>query len=378
MRYLIPSMALGLLLVTTNSGPVQAQATESKAKQAESPRQPKLIKIEKKAVATGGSDPQIIVTRNILDDLLAQALKDNPDIRVAESKLREAEAELNRVRLQVSQKLVAQQREIAVSKAAMQQAEADYARITALVKTGAGSQEMLNSVAARLQQIKAELARLEADLPYLLGSPAGVRQRAYTAIYGGKMKSVQKSNSTDAKSAQQAQDQQGEETLRERSMETLRREVDEFVLKEQLKTAGERIEFMPPSLAVIVRNRPLPPAMADKIRKALDTPVKVDFNQTTPKDILDFLQDHTKGFNLVDQVHIDKAAPVTLRLSEPVPVGAVFQFLEDQYAWRFVIREYGIVVAQAGRVPPGAVNLQTFWKDRPGQAITSPAATGKN
>src|SRR5947208_549434 len=44
-----------------------------------------------------------------LEEMLAKALKDNPDIRVAESKVREAEAELNRVRLQVMQKLVALQ-----------------------------------------------------------------------------------------------------------------------------------------------------------------------------------------------------------------------------------------------------------------------------
>src|SRR5947209_1017266 len=41
-----------------------------------------------------------------LADMLAKALRDNPDIRVAEAKLREADAELNRIRLQVTQKVV--------------------------------------------------------------------------------------------------------------------------------------------------------------------------------------------------------------------------------------------------------------------------------
>src|SRR5690349_11077908 len=41
-----------------------------------------------------------------LEDLLTQALKENPDIRVAEAKVNEAEAELNRTRLQVMQKIV--------------------------------------------------------------------------------------------------------------------------------------------------------------------------------------------------------------------------------------------------------------------------------
>src|SRR5437588_11514314 len=41
-----------------------------------------------------------------LEEALASALKNNPDIRVAESKVQEAEAELNRSRLQVTQKVV--------------------------------------------------------------------------------------------------------------------------------------------------------------------------------------------------------------------------------------------------------------------------------
>src|SRR6266849_6689180 len=42
-----------------------------------------------------------------LEDVLAQALKDNPDIRVAQAKAQEADAELNRAKLQVMQKVVA-------------------------------------------------------------------------------------------------------------------------------------------------------------------------------------------------------------------------------------------------------------------------------
>src|SRR5260370_14019953 len=41
-----------------------------------------------------------------LEDMLNKALKDNPDIKVAEAKVREADAELNRVRLQVTQKVL--------------------------------------------------------------------------------------------------------------------------------------------------------------------------------------------------------------------------------------------------------------------------------
>src|SRR5262245_9717593 len=42
-----------------------------------------------------------------LEEMLTQALKNNPDLRVAEAKLREAEAELHRTRLGVVQKVIA-------------------------------------------------------------------------------------------------------------------------------------------------------------------------------------------------------------------------------------------------------------------------------
>src|SRR5207302_5140223 len=121
---------------------------------------------------------------------------------------------------------------------------------------------------------------------------------------------------------------------------------------------------------------PLPTATTDKIRKALDTPVKVDFNQIPPKEILDYLQDKVKGFNLVISASIQdpginyfapgpaQVLPATLKLQESVPVGAIFQFLEDQYHWRFVIREYGIVVTEQHRVPPRPTHIQDFWKNR--------------
>lgn len=376
MRNLTLSIALLLLPPMAASAQAPPAGAQGKAKDVVREKDPK------KAI---DAEARLRVSETSLDSLLAQALKNNPDIRVAESKLREAEAELNRVRLQVSQKLVAQQREIAVSKAAIQQVEAEYARIRALIKTGAASREMLNSVEARLQQVKAELARLEADLPYLLGTPPRAAQsllteankrwshaatmlEAYIAVdrEAAALKSAQKAKTTDAKSARQAQDRQIEQARIRGLEEAFRLQLDELVLKEQTLALG-----------LETRYRILPQGMADKIRKALDTPVKLEFTQASPKDILDYLRDRTNGFNLVDQAHVDKASNIDLRLTEPVPVGAVFQLLEDQFGWRFVVREYGIVVTQAGRVPPGAVSLQEFWKERPGRAPATKSKSDK-
>ena len=54
-----------------------------------------------------------------LEQMLAQATQDNPDIRVAEAKLREADAELNRTRLLVAQKVVKLYQDITAQRAAV-------------------------------------------------------------------------------------------------------------------------------------------------------------------------------------------------------------------------------------------------------------------
>src|SRR5437868_10610793 len=67
-------------------------------------QQPGSTKEPPKATQTAPADAGKVPR---LEELLSRALKENPDIRVAETKLREAEAELNRTRLQVTQKVVA-------------------------------------------------------------------------------------------------------------------------------------------------------------------------------------------------------------------------------------------------------------------------------
>src|SRR5215831_18895608 len=67
-----------------------------------------------------------------LEDLLSQALKDNPDIRVAEAKLHEADAELNRTRLQVMQKVVALHADLQGARAKVAPAESKFKRLQQL------------------------------------------------------------------------------------------------------------------------------------------------------------------------------------------------------------------------------------------------------
>jgi hypothetical protein len=103
--------------------------------------------------------------------------------------------------------------------------------------------------------------------------------------------------------------------------------------------------------------------MADKIRKSLDTTIKAEVgtDYVDGTVVLDLLRAHTKGINIQD--NIDKhEVKAKLRLKEPIPLGAFFEWAEDQFQWRFIIREYGIVATDRKNAPPGGLLLLDFWR----------------
>jgi hypothetical protein len=261
-----------------------------------------------------------------LEEMLNKALKDNPDIRVAESKVREAEAELNRTRLQVTQKVLAFHHNHEAQKAAVKVAEEDLGRVRKLQKSAVLSQEEVTQAENRLSQAKAKLAEIEAEMPYLLG------QQRKVLSFG---------NVTD--------------TINVTDMITEVKLLDASAHWSRLKTTG-RSEIQPVAGTTL-----------DKIRKALDTPVSVDYKDKDLTEILKDLERKVAGIsfhNLVGgsgDLHLDGAAPL----------GAVLQLVEDTFTdpargdrCAFAIREYGILFTRADRIPPGAILLDDLLKEK--------------
>jgi len=78
--------------------------------------------------------------------------------------------------------------------------------------------------------------------------------------------------------------------------------------------------------------------------------------------MLDLLREHAKGINIQDNVGEHKGT-AAFQLKEAVPLGALFEWAEDQFGWRFVLRDYGIVATKRDSVPPlGGVLLLDFWR----------------
>jgi hypothetical protein len=279
-----------------------------------------------------------------LTDMLAEALKNNPDIRVAEAKLQEAEAELNRTRLQVTQTVMTLYHEVEANRAQVRSAEADLRRLNELGARGAAPQANLALAESRLLKAKADLAKAEAQLPYLLGKPPLKADRTRKEAAAALQRLLYLSELTAAQRAW------SEKTL----------------------------EIDPNRRQWLIASRPRRLLGAtEKLRKALDTPVSLDFSTKVPlRDVLNHLEDKVSGISFRVYSGGDRSSlidtPVELRLKQRVPLGAALQAIGDGIPQlRFAVRDYGILVTWNDLLPPDALLVHDFWKSSAG------ADTGK-
>jgi hypothetical protein len=279
-----------------------------------------------------------------LADLLAEALKNNPDLRVAEAKLLEAEAELRRTRLQVTQKIVATHSGLAAQKKQLAEYETIVRRLERLFQAGTVPESELLLARQRVMLAKAKLAELEAQLPFVLGRQPG------------------KSDQTKSMRARLLYSRELADAAR--LWNQTRIEVD----------PGSRQWFA-------VRSKGPRRTAAEKLRKALDTPVVLKFPANTRLgDALEYLESKVPGvsFRIVNNGDTNiEDIPFQLRLKEPVPLGAAIQAIEDTLPFRFVVRDYGILVTEKDALPPNALLVNDFWKSEAADASASREASGK-
>ena len=261
-----------------------------------------------------------------LEEFLAKALKENADIRLAESKVHEAEAQLTKTRLDVMQKVVKLHADMAAYKAAVKLGEDLLKNRIKLYEQGALPLSAYEAAEKKLQQAKSDLAKAEAEVPFLIGN-----QPAALAF------------SPDGKQLLFTPGPTAGQII-----------VWDTVTGKQLSR-----EFFPPATALVQRA-----PHSDKLRAILDAPVQGDVDRDK---LLKLFREKAKGINLhtdaFERLHAankDLLAQ-SLRLSEPVPLGAALQWFEDTTGFRFVVRAYGIVLSS--RVPPGATLLLDAWKD---------------
>jgi hypothetical protein len=284
-----------------------------------------------------------------LEQMLEVALKNNPDLRVADAKAREAEAEVARTRLAVTQKVVQLYNNIEAARANVQFAEREYSRVRELFTKGVGvARAELDEAEAKLQQAKANLAKAEAELPYLLGQPnAKVRGDGKDwELFLGK--------------AEPGGDDRA-------AVESALRYLARTQVHDDTSSTLALMAWMKATAP------PVSAPMSEKLRAALDK--RTDFNpveQWTPKDALEWVESRF-DLPIVDRDLTLRFAEGDLRVSlKDVPVGGVLQWMEDCFPKHcFVVRDYGLVFMPRDKVPPGAPLLQDFWKAKDKEATKS-------
>ncbi|OAI49624.1 hypothetical protein AYO44_06365 [Planctomycetaceae bacterium SCGC AG-212-F19] len=352
-----------------------------------------------------------------LEQMLAQAGQDNPDIRVAQAKLREADADLNRTRLLVAQKVVKLYQDVKVQRAALTETEQRLRRVEQLYQQKAVALSEVDIAKQALIQARAKLESAEAELPYLLGAP----ERKGVGFHpdGKMMASGQATTVTiwkdeiareaathrvpvqlylrfapDGKSLMSRDDKgvlriwdvaTGKEAKVNEDAEFVRRvsldltgvvpapqTVQKFLQSKDPNKAGKFIDELlaSPECAQYVHRAwvdkllaPPPDTIPQRIRKALDTPVTANFENMPLASILDDIgTTHGIPFIWADRRKLQTA---TLTLKDKVPLGAVLQALQDCSTGdevRFVVRDYGVLVAPKNRVPDDATPLNEFWR----------------
>lgn len=262
-----------------------------------------------------------------LEQMLEIALKNNPDLRVAESKALAADAEVSRTRLAVSQKVVLLYNNLEAARATVQLAEKQLVRLQSLLRSGTASVNDLAEVEAKLILAKADLAKLEAEVPYLLG-----QQNSQDRADGNRARVTLRLSAADAGL----------------TLEDYRKDYNALVLSLQQKNAAT-----------------VNKSMSEKLHAALEKTIDLKQNGAAVKDLFDEWQD-TGKFN-IPVILKDGSDVIPKDISfKSVSMGAVLQWLEDSLPdHRFVVRDYGLVLMKRDKVPPDALLLDDFRKEAP-------------
>ena len=265
--------------------------------------------------------------KDAADAVIAAALANDPDVKMARAKIQLAEAELAKARQAVTLRVVTLRAKIASHRTEVATAQDSVALITRQVQAGTTPTSELLSPRTKLEAAQAAQALAEAELKLLTGG-TGVAVADPTAdkvgrVWGGW---------------------------------------DDLANAEDASKVARLLEY---HRAVLLQERaavkgPIP----DRIRAALDKPVrlgakgeKVTFPQA--------LEAFKKEAGLDVPVRGTDAFVSILSQGEELPVGAWFQLFQDTYDGAFYVREYGLRFATKQSAPPDAPTLTDFWKQRP-------------
>jgi Outer membrane efflux protein len=261
-----------------------------------------------------------------LEDTLDKALRNSADIKAAEAKVRDAEAELNRVRQQVLTKASALHVDLNLARRMLAVAEQSLAIQDKAYKTGGGGLEGVLTAQAMVEKHRGEVEKLETELKSLRGefaikvtSAAIAGDILYAAMADGSVR-----------------------------LWDMKGNVFPYPVTDLKGTVSS------PAPAVKT-------PMLDRVKKLLDKEVEFQADQAVPEALQRLLEVAETDIPLRQLLPKTEFGTVSLRAK--MPVGAWFQAIEDSEPglW-IVVRDYGLLLTTSNRVPDGALRVQDLWK----------------
>lgn len=284
-----------------------------------------------------------------LEDTLEKALRNSADIKAAESKVRDAEAELNRVRQQVLTRattvhtdLNLAKRMLAVAEQALVIANNRGARVGKDGGTEAidARTDAILAAEAMVAKHRGEVEKLETELKSLRGEFAiksvGVQwvDDLYPDViyFNGK-------NATG--------------TVR------LYDPLDTTIFFGGLKSEAWINPAAGPAKAAAVQA-----PMAERIRKWLDQEFKGAYIGAPIAEALESLRTQSSSEVPVRMaLHGQRKDDAKIEMEGTMPIGAWLQVIEDtDPEIRILVRDYGLLVTTKDRIPEGAARAVDFWK----------------
>jgi len=238
-----------------------------------------------------------------LDKMIVIALKSNPQIVLAEAKVRQAQAELNETRLRVTKEVT---RIYSLRRQKMRRIDdirKRFYRIREVMKKGAATDAQVNKIALDLAKHDGELSEIEAEARYLLG-------------FGGKMHAA-------------------------------------------ISDAGA-------SAPKAVKRKPVRPEMPERFHFVRQTTVEVAFSDVSLKSVLTAFSAGNKIAFVYRTSDFERQAEeqqVSITLPAGTTLAQALLALTDRYDVAFVFRDYGILVTD----PYDAKNIRaaTIPEDLP-------------
>lgn len=272
-----------------------------------------------------------------LEDTLEKVLRHSADIKAAEAKVREAEAQLNLVRQQVLTRTTALHGELNLAKRMLSVAQDTLAQKTDMVRKGIAPAEGLPAAQLLVEKHRGDVEKLETELRSLRGEFAlkGLGSAAFSSN-GAALYTML-----------------GDGTVRIMDANT-----GKFV--GDLFTSTGYTRLSPYGIATEVKT-----PMADRVRNLLDQEVEFEAKHISIADAFKWLLDAAK----TDISYRDLAKSGdegTITLMGKMPIGAWFQALEDSDPnVCIVVRDYGLLMTRKDRAPTSAVGVSELWKSKP-------------